>query len=206
MTNILKNEENVPNVCIFMGKSGCGKGTQVELYIEKLKEINGLKTLHIETGSLLREMAKDSSYSAQIVKNVMETGGLMPESVVICLWTKYLIDNFTGKENLVFDGTSRRLFEAEILDRTLAFYNIKKYNVVYINVSNEWAAAKLLGRGRKDDTKEVIENRLSWFEKDTMPSIRFFQNTENCEFIDINGEQTKEQVRDELMEKVFPKY
>ena len=202
MTNILNKKVN-PEVCIFMGKSGCGKGTQVELYKSKLEEISGLKTLHIETGSLLRDMAKGDSYSAQMVKSVMSAGGLMPESIVICLWTNYLINNFSGKENLVFDGTSRRLFEAEILDRTLKFYDIPKYKVVYINVSNEWATERLLGRGRKDDTREVIESRLSWFDKDTIPSVNFFKNNKNCDFIDVNGEQTIEQVHDELMKKVF---
>ncbi|MFA5651823.1 MAG: nucleoside monophosphate kinase [Candidatus Paceibacterota bacterium] len=205
---MINNEENKTGqqVCIFIGRSGCGKGTQVELYIKKLEEINGLKTLHIETGALLRELAKNSSYTAQMTKNIIGTGGLMPESIVIGLWISYLTNNFTGKENLVFDGAPRKLEEAILLDSTLAFYNIQKYKVVHINVSKKWATERLLARARGDDTKEGIAHRMRWYDTEVMKSIKFFKKSKNCEFIDINGEQTIEQVHDELMKKVFKKY
>ena len=101
---------------IFIGRSGCGKGTQVALYMDKIKDINGLKTLHIETGSLLRALVKTTSFTAEKTKEILETGKLMPESIVIGLWVNYLIDNFTNNENLVFDGAPRRLTEALLLD------------------------------------------------------------------------------------------
>jgi len=201
MTDISNKNE----VCIFIGRSGCGKGTQTELYIKKLEEINDSNTLHIETGSLLREMAKSNSYTSKIVKGILDVGGLMPESIVISLWTDYLINNFFGKENIVFDGTARRLYEAEILDRTLKFYNILKYKVIYINVSRNWAIERLLARGRKDDTEEDIEKKMEWFDKEVMLSIDFFKNNKNCEFIDVNGEQTIEQVHNEINNKTFQK-
>jgi adenylate kinase len=205
MTNISKIEENKAGLetCIFIGRSGCGKGTQVALYMNKLKEINGLNTLHVETGSFFREFIKSSSYTSQITKGIVDTGGLMPESIVIGLWVNYLINNFTGKENLVFDGAPRKLCEATLLDGTLKFYNIQKYKVVYINVSREWASTRLLARGRKDDTKEGIEKRMAWFDKDVLPSVEFFKQNEDCEFIDINGEQTIDQVSEEILKKVF---
>jgi len=200
-----KKEENKigPKAYIFVGRSGCGKGTQAELLMNKLKEIDNSKILHIETGALLREFAKNSSYTAKKTKEIIDTGGLMPESIVISLCTSYLMDNFSGKENLVFDGAPRRLLETEILDNTLKFYNISRYKVVYMNVSREWATKRLLARGRTDDTKEDIEKRMSWFDKDVRPSVEFFKNNESCEFIDINGEQTIEQVHDEITKKVF---
>lgn len=210
MINIFKKTKEQdsaasPEICIFMGRSGCGKGTQVELYIKKLEEINGLKTLHIETGSLLRALVKTSTFTAEKTKEIIETGNLMPESIVIGLWINYLMNNFTNNENLVFDGAPRRLTEATLLDDTLKFYKISKYRVVYINVSKEWATARLLARGRKDDTPDGIEKRMSWFDNDVMPSIEFLKNNKNCEFIDVNGEQTIEQVSAELLEKVFKK-
>ncbi|MFA6430709.1 MAG: nucleoside monophosphate kinase [Candidatus Paceibacterota bacterium] len=209
MLNIFKKEEakeSSPVACIFIGRSGCGKGTQVNLYMENLSKINNEKILHIETGSLLRNLVKESSYTAEKTKEIIETGALMPESIVIGLWVGYLINNFTGKENLVFDGAPRRLHEAEILNDTLKFYNIPKYKVVYINVSREWATARLLARGRKDDTKEGIDKRMSWFDKDVMPCIEFFKsNNSSCELININGEQSIEEVSAEVLSKVFGK-
>ena len=203
MTNI-SNKENL-EACIFIGRSGCGKGTQVALYMDKLKEINNLKTLHIETGSLLRALVKTDTYTAQKTKNIIETGALMPESIVIGLWTNYLMTNFSNKENLVFDGAPRRLTEAELLDGTLRFYQIPKYKVVYINVSSKWATERLLARGRGDDKPEGIAKRMAWFDKDVMPCIDFFKKQQACNFIEINGEQTIEQVSQDVLEKVFEK-
>jgi len=206
MLNIFKKEEVInssPIACIFIGRSGCGKGTQVNLYMENLKKVNNEKILHIETGSFFREFIKGELYTQTLSKGVVETGGLMPESIVIGLWINYLINNFTGKENLVFDGAPRKIMEAELLDGTLKFYGIEKYKVVYINVSKEWASARLLARGRKDDTREGVEKRMAWFDKDVMPCIEFFKNNNSSEFIDINGEQSIEEVHSEIRRKVF---
>ncbi len=207
MTNILnkEGEAGTQTVCIFMGRSGCGKGTQVELYDKKLQEINNLKTLHIETGSLLRGLVKDLSYTAQKTKEIIETGGLMPESIVVGLWVNYLMNNYTGKENLIFDGAPRKLPEAVLLDGTLKFYNITKYKVIHINTSSKWCTERLLARARKDDTKEGIAKRMVWYDEEVMQSINFFKNNKNCEFIEVNGEQTIEQVHTELISKVFGK-
>jgi adenylate kinase len=200
----MTNNTNL-EACVFIGRSGCGKGTQVDLYMKKLAEINGLKTLHIETGSLLRALVKTTTYTAQKTKEIIETGALMPESIVIGLWINYLMTNFSNNENLVFDGAPRRITEAELLDSTLKFYNIPKYKVVYINVSSKWATERLLARGRGDDKPEGIAKRMSWFDIDVMPCIEFFKKQQRCDFIEINGEQTIEQVSKDVLEKVFKK-
>ena len=202
--NTLGNE-NGQQVCIFIGRSGCGKGTQVELFMKNLEKINGLKTLHIETGSLLRKLATETSYTALMTKDIIGNGGLMPESIVINLWVNYLINNYTGKENLIFDGAPRKLPEAILLDGTLQFYGIKKYKVIHINTSKKWATERLLARGRSDDTKEGIAKRMHWYDTEVMKSINFFKKNKNCEFVDVNGEQTIEKVHEELMRKISKK-
>lgn len=206
MLNIFKKEEtnnSEPIIAIIMGKSGCGKGTQVELFKKKIEEKNGNKTLHIETGSLLRELVKKGSYTSQKTKEIIENGALMPESIVIGLWAGHLIENYTGKENMLFDGCPRKLMEAELLDGTLNFYKTPKYKVIHVNVSDEWATKRLLARGRKDDTPEGIAKRMEWFEKEVMQSINFFKTNPACDFIDVNGEQSIEEVHSEIIRKVF---
>ena len=207
MLNIFKKEEkNVsPEVCIFIGRSGCGKGTQVELFKNKLEGINSFKTFHIETGAFLRELTKGTSLTGKLTKDIIDNGGIMPEWVMIGLWGDYLIKNFSGKENLVFDGVARRLLEAKAMDGVFNFYNILKYNVVYINVSPKWATDRLLGRGRKDDSLEDIQKRMAWFDSEVMQSIEFFKKSKNCNFVDVNGEQSVEQVHEEIINKVFNK-
>ncbi len=197
----MNNQE--PQVYIFMGRSGCGKGTQVEFFMKDLSEKDTKKNLYIETGSFFREFIQSDSYTATFSKQVVESGGLPPAAMAVYLWMTYLVNNFTGKENIISDGAPRKLLEAELLDGVFKFYGIKNYKVIYINVSREWAKEKLFGRGRKDDTEEGVESRLAWFDKDVMPAVEFFKNNKDCEFIDINGEQTREEVHAEILQKVF---
>lgn len=208
MFNIFKKENKItrdPETYIFIGRSGSGKGTQAELLINYIKEKNKSKILHIETGAFFREFIKKSLYTEVLAKKVVESGGLMPEAMAIHMWVDYLVANFTGNEDLIFDGAPRKLMEAELLDGVLAFYGIKKYKVIHINTSVKWCTDKLLARGRKDDTKEGIASRMHWYDTEVMQSIKFFENNANSDFIDVNGEQTIEEVHKELMQKLFGK-
>ncbi len=207
MTNIIENDNSKkaePMAFIFIGRSGCGKGTQVELFKKEIEKKFGFNILHIETGVFFREFLKgDISYTQELSRQVIENGGLMPAAMPVVFWVDYLIKNFTGKENLIFDGCPRKVPEAEMLDGMLRFYNISNYKVIYINTSKKWCVDRLTARGRKDDTVEGIEKRMSWFEKDVVPCINLFNNKEGCEVIDINGEQTIEEVHAEIMKKVL---
>jgi adenylate kinase len=191
-----------PQAFIFIGRSGCGKGTQVELFKNELVKKDGRKILHIETGNMLREFITGTSYTEALTKKTLDAGGLMPEAVVVYFWMKYLVDNFSGVENLLFDGAPRKLPEAILLDGALNFYGIKRYKVVFINVSRQWAADRLLARKRADDTEEAINKRMDWFENEVMKSIDFFRVDQHGQFIEINGEQSIDDVHKEIMNRI----
>ena len=202
MQNTQTNLE--PAAYIFIGRSGCGKGTQVELFNKELAK-DGSKILHIETGAFFRQFIKGDLYTEKLSKQIVETGGLMPEAIVVGLWVDYLIKNFTGTEKLVFDGAPRKFQEAVLLDGALNFYNIKNYKVIHIKTSAKWCTERLLARGRKDDTKEGIAKRMKWYDTEVMKSINYFKKCKSCNFVDVNGEQTIEQVHIELMKKILGK-
>lgn len=195
---------HTPQVFIFIGRSGCGKGTQADLLMTHLCKLGDktCKTLHIETGALLREFVKGDSYTQQLCRKSMDEGTLMPEAVMVALWEKYMEDNFTGTENVIFDGCPRKLHEAQLLDSALKFYNIKKPTVIYMNVSREWSEKRLAGRARKDDTADAIKRRLAWFETEVMPTINFYKGNPDYNFIDVNGEQPIEDVQNEILAKL----
>jgi len=207
MFNIFKKRNSVlksePMAFIFIGRSGGGKGTQVELFKNELSKKDGKKILHVESGSLLREFMKGNSYTQIRLKKIIDSGGLVPESIIISLWSQYLKDNFTGNENILFDGTPRKFREAVVLDDALKFYDFEKYYIININVSREWATKRLLARQRKDDMKAAIDKRMDWFDTEVMQSINYFRNNECCHFIEVNGEQTIDEVHNEIMSKVF---
>jgi adenylate kinase len=195
---------NKPKAFIFIGRSGCGKGTQADLLMGHLCKIEDkiCKTLRIESGTLLREFAQKEKYTHKKVKEVLLGGVLVPESMIVALWTDYLINNFNGTENLVFDGTPRKIREAQLLDDALHFYDIVRPTVIYMNVSRDWSEKRLQGRARKDDTKEAIERRLAWFETEVMKTIEYYKNNPYYNFIDVNGEQPIEDVHNEILAKL----
>jgi adenylate kinase len=201
---VVEKIENKSKVFIILGRSGCGKGTQADLLMNHLRTMEGKisKTLHIESGALLREFAKGDNYTQLKIKKALGEGILIPESIVVALWTDFLIANFTGTENLVFDGAPRKIHEAQLLDNALQFYGEEKPNVLYVKVSKEWAEKRLEGRARKDDTPDAIAKRQAWFESEVTKTINFYRSNPYYNFIEINGEQPITDVQNEILAKL----
>ena len=186
---------------IFYGKSGSGKGTQAGLLKTRL-ESEGKTVLYIETGKLFRDF-KDSrtDFMGDHVRSVIDSGGLMPSFFPVYLWAKELIDNYTGVEHIIFDGVGRRMEEGYMVDSALNFLDIQKRFVITIDVSDQWVIDHMGARGdRKDDTQEGMKTRLEWFTKEVSPVIAYFKQNENYTSLTINGDQTIEEVAEEIRE------
>jgi len=187
---------------IFIGRSGCGKGTQAALLETYVKE-QDIKThiVHLETGALFREFFKGASYSHKLAHDIYKVGGLQPEFLTVHLWSNFFVKYMKDKVHLIIDGTPRKLHEAHILDTALKFYGRPKPYVVYINVSREWAEKRLEARHREDDTKKDIKSRLDWFDTDVIPALDFYRASDDYVFLDIDGEQDIEKVHDEVLRR-----
>lgn len=186
---------------LFFGRSGCGKGTQAKLLADFLKS-QGREVLYIGTGSQFREFIKEENYASKIARDILREGGLIPVFLPIWIWTGILIKKFSGKEDWVLDGLCRRREESVALDSAFDFYKIEKPNVVLINVSKEWSFARMMERKRADDTPEKIQNRLDWYEKDVVPSIEYFRGRTGYNFIEIDGEQSIDNVHRDIINKL----
>ena len=186
---------------IFFGKSGSGKGTQAELLINKIQELDPeRKVIYVETGKLLREFAKGQNFSHKKVFDTLDQGGLLQEFMPINLWSNKMINENTGNEHLVFDGVARRPNEAPVLDSALDFYGVKDKHAILIDVSKEWAIARLLGRGRKDDNEDDIKARLEWYDEYVKDSLKYYEDNPEYGYHKINGEQTIEQVHTDILQ------
>lgn len=186
---------------IFFGRSGCGKGTQAKLLVEFLQS-NNKEVIYVETGNRFREFIKSENYSGKLAGDILKAGKLIPIFLPIWIWTEILVNNFSSTQDLVFDGICRRYEESVSIDSAFDFYQIEKPNIVLMNVSKEWSFARMMERKRADDTPEKIQNRLDWYEKDVVPSINFFRDKDKYNFVEINGEQTVEEVHKEIMSKL----
>ncbi len=188
---------------IFIGRSGCGKGTQVEKLAEHLKEKGVITAEHdwlrLETGARFREIIETSGYTAQMLKQGINRGERLPDNFAIWTWTNFLFDKFTGAEHIFCDGCPRSLLEAQALDLLFKFYNRNLPVVVYVDVSREESKRRLLERGRADDKPEDIDRRLDWFDRDVLPAVEFYRNSPKYRFIEVDGEQTREKIHEDLV-------
>jgi adenylate kinase family enzyme len=188
---------------LFYGKSGCGKGTQAQILKDRL-ESQGRKVISIETGKLFRSFTESRiDFMGTHVASIINQGKLMPSFFPIYLWADQLINQYTGVEDIIFDGVSRRIEEAPILDSALDFLEINKRNIIQINVSDEWVIEHMGKRGRVDDTQEGMQKRLSWFTENVVPVIDYFKHQSRYNSVTINGEQTIEQVANEISSKLL---
>ncbi len=195
-----------PQTYIIIGRSGAGKGTQADLLQEYIKQQDSnAGILYVESGDEFREFLKRDTHASKLAQNINIEGKLQPAFLAIWVWAKSLIENLDDKKLLIIDGTPRKINEAHVLDEAFSFYGRKDTNVIFINVSDKWASDRLKERKRSDDTDEGIEKRLNWFDEETMPAVEFYRNNSQYNFFEINGEQTVEEVHNEIVKNLESK-
>ena len=192
-----------PQTFIFIGRSGCGKGTQAALLQKLIKEKDPTgEIFYLETGAHFRQFITEKGYTSLLSNNIYKIGERQPDFLAIWIWSDVLIENFKSTEHAIFDGITRSLPEAMIFTTAMEFYN-RHVMVIHINVSRKWSEERLLARGRMDDkTKEDIDKRLNWFDTDTAPALEYFNVNPRYTLLDINGEQTIEEVHTEIVQKL----
>jgi len=67
---------------IFIGNSGCGKGTQANLIEKKFKDL-GEKVFHLEIGDEFRDLLNMTTYTASLAREISEKGELQPEFLAV---------------------------------------------------------------------------------------------------------------------------
>lgn len=196
-------EEKQKQFFIFIGRSGCGKGTQAELLKKSLEEKGIEKVLHITTGDGFRAFIEQDTYISSLSREVNTTGALQPEFLAVYNWANIFIQTIKGGETILLDGAPRKPFEVHVLHSAITFMGYEKPVVVYVDVSESWARERLIGRGREDDKQgEEIERRLSWFETEVLPTLQVYLEDPRYKVLHINGEQTIEEVHKEILEKL----
>lgn len=202
-SDLTLNPKPLPLTFVFVGRSGCGKGTQAKLLADYLKEKTPeVPVFYLETGQTFRDFLSRGNYSSSLAKEINKKGGLQPEFLAVWAWSHLLVENLRGDEHLVIDGTPRKAREAAVLDSAFKFYQRQKPFIIYINVSESWSRERLLARKRADDTTEDIEIRLAWFETEVVPAIDFFREKEDYSFVDVIGEQPIQDVHKEIISKI----
>lgn len=188
---------------IIMGRSGGGKGTQVNLLKKYLEDKGFENVIHITTGGGFRKFIEDDNFAAQKAREIQNCGGLQPEFLAIWNWTNTFINSLKGTETVLLDGAPRMPIELEALEKAIPFFGYNGATIIYLDVSEEWAIARLSGRGREDDKDmEAMLRKMKWFKEDVYPCVESYEEDSRYKFIRVNGEQTVEKVHAELVNKL----
>lgn len=173
-------------IIFFVGKPGCGKGTQAKLLAEKTE-------LPIfASGKLFRSIAQEDTSVGRKIRAGNDAGFLAPYWFATHL---YLQSLFSIPDNIgaIFDGFSRKVPEAELIVDSLRWLN-RSFFIIYIAVSDEEVYRRLANRkktdGRADDS--VIGERLEEYYAHTAKAIEIFRDA--SVLIEINGEQPPEEI------------
>jgi adenylate kinase len=186
------------NIVILVGRSGSGKGTQ-GVFIKEFLEKKGL-TSYISTGARFRNFVSKETHTSSLARKINDQGGLQPEFLAVWNWADILIENISGDYNIIFDGAPRKLHEAEVLDSAVSFYGWERPLVIEIDVSLEECTKRLLARKRSDDNEEVIKERLSWYDRDVVPTIDWYKNHSGYVYKKIDGNADVETIKKEIEE------
>ena len=179
---------------ILLGPPGAGKGTQAKF----ITETYGIP--QISTGDMLRAAVKAGSELGLKVKDIMASGGLVSDDIIIAL-VKERIQESDCNNGFLFDGFPRTIPQAQ----ALVDAGVTIEHVVEISVDDEEIVSRLSGRRvheasgrvyhlihnpprqeglddesgeplvqREDDREETVRNRLRIYHEQTKPLVEFY--------------------------------
>ena len=187
---------------ILLGPPGAGKGTQAG-YICKNFDIP-----QISTGDMLRTAVEKESPFGIEAKNVMDSGGLVSDEIIIGL-VKERINAPDCINGFIFDGFPRTIVQADALKKE----GVKIDYVIEIQVPDEDIVARISGRRihlasgrtyhinfnppatsgkddqtgedlihRADDYEDIVRERLGIYHEQTQPLVDYYSE-ENEEYV-----------------------
>lgn len=164
---------------LIVGPQGSGKSTQSKLLAETLR------VPFIETGQIFRDMGGK-------VRTFLQAGEMVPDDITSEIVRKRLEDG-VYKNGFIMNGYPRNLNQVELFDPGFD-------KVFYLKVSDEEVIDRLLKRAREDDTRELIEKRLSDYHKLTEPILEHYKGIGILE--EIEGSGKVEEIQQILKDKV----
>ena len=196
---------------ILLGPPGAGKGTQAE----SIKEAYNL--IHISTGDIFRKNMKENTPLGVKAKEYVDKGQLVPDEITIAMVEDrlsqedvkdgFLLDGFPRSvsqaealDDIMMELGSKidKVINIEVdksilVDRAVGRRICKDcgatYHVSFNPPKEEGLCDKCGGPlyQRADDVAETVENRISIYEKETLPLVEYYSEKGNI--ATIKGDQ-----------------
>lgn len=173
MKFLLRGKESKMKL-LLIGPQGSGKSTQGKL-LEK-----DLHIPYISTGEIFRNIASTNTKEGRRIRQILDTGELVDDKTAIKL-IKQRIQQSDCQNGFILDGYPRTRNQAY----RVADLNFDK--AFYLKLPQAVALERLLHRGRKDDTKELIKRRLNLYYQQTQPLLDYYKNKGILLEIDATG-------------------
>ena len=223
IVQIRKNKaiRDVPMKLILLGPPGAGKGTQAKFVTEYLK------IPQISTGDILRAEVKDHTDLGIKVQEIMDSGGLVSDELIVSI-VKNRLQKDDCTNGFLLDGFPRTIPQAKALLEAKIAIDI----VIELSVSDDEIVKRLSGRRvheasgriyhiqnnppkhpdlddqtgeklvqRPDDLESTVRKRLAVYRSQTKPLVDFYSNlskSDSVHFESIDGSLDMISVQDML--------
>lgn len=181
---------------IIIGRQGAGKGTQCQ------RMSRHFVVPHISTGDMLRAAVREGTELGQMAKQVIESGRLVGDDIMIELVRSRLDQDDARSRGYILDGFPRTVAQAEALDAITAQLPIDA--VIDLDVPRDLVLKRISSRRvcrdcgtnyttsgrerrpwtcdlcggdvvqRDDDSEESVNRRLDLYETQTAPLLEYY--------------------------------
>ena len=206
---------------ILLGAPGAGKGTQAQFIMKHY----GVP--QVSTGDMLRAAVKEGSALGAQVKEIMASGQLVSDDIIIAL-VKDRIQRDDCRNGFLFDGFPRTIPQAEALKRA----EVKIDHVVEIDVPDAVIIGRLTGRRvhpasgrvyhlehnppqqagrddvsgeelvqREDDREETVRERIAVYHDQTAQLVGYYRSEQanGTAYHRIEGVGSVEEIRARIL-------
>ncbi|MFC0243518.1 adenylate kinase [Rhodopseudomonas telluris] len=184
---------------ILLGPPGAGKGTQAARLVQQFGIVQ------LSTGDMLRAAVAAGTPVGLKAKDIMASGGLVPDEVVIGIISDR-IEQDDAANGFILDGFPRTVPQAEALDALLKDKKLSLDAVVELRVNEsallarvETRVAEMRARGeepRADDNAEALAKRLAAYRAQTEPLVEYY--SEKRKLLTVDGMMTIDEVTREI--------
>ena len=168
---------------VILGRQGSGKGTQAARLVEAYSPV------HVSTGDMLRAAVAAGTELGRRAGVLMDAGDLVGDDLINGIVAERLAQPDVAEHGFLLDGYPRTPDQAAAMEGFLAEAGTTLDGAVNLDVPVDEVTARMLARGRADDTEEAIRRRLDLYEAETAPLLAWFADRGLLDVVDGIGDE-----------------